>query len=178
MNTSSSSTLYDFNVKLVGLHHVRFDYANDKNIGIRFRTDKLKKIKKPAEDRRDGQVFISDEIVLRSTAAAETKFIHQNTATSDSIAEKDGDEVVNLAKEVAQKVTVEGCGGEVVNQQVPVVVANDDKIKQKPCQTGEDEGDHRESETESDQSDDDEPVDKILKEEHSARFLYKCSKKM
>lgn len=167
MNTSSSSTLYDFNVKLVGLHHVRFDYANDKNIGIRFRTDKLKKIKKPAEDRRDGQVFISDEIVLRSTAVAETKFIHQNTATSDSIAEKDGDEVVNLA-----------CGGEVVNQQVPVVVANDDKIKQKPCQTGEDEGDHRESETESDQSDDDEPVDKILKEEHSARFLYKCSKKM
>lgn len=50
---TSSSSLYDYNVKLVGLLPLGFYFSKDENNGIRFQTDRWKKIKKPSEDGDD-----------------------------------------------------------------------------------------------------------------------------
>lgn len=104
----TSNNLYDYNVKLLGLLPLRFSFFNDENNGIRFQTHKLKKIKKPSEDRHDGQVVISDENLLRSTAVTETKIIHQITSTVNGSNNRKNvnDEVCALTDEVVRKVTV------------------------------------------------------------------------
>lgn len=178
---TSSINLMDYNVKLLGLLPLSFDFSKDENHGIRFQTRKLKQIKKPSEDRHDGQVVISDENLIRSTAVVETKIIHtpvHTATTASNIVSDDG--VTTLASEVSQKVKVkvkvsrDENGGEnvVVQQVLPVEVAHEEKLDLEPCVTKDD--DKENDKTEIETLDDGPEVDKTLKADIAARFLYKC----
>ncbi len=81
---SGLSNSFDYQVKLLGLLPLNFDFSNVESTGVRFETVKLKKVKKPSEDVHDGQVIVSDAQILYSTAIAETKIIRQKTTTTST----------------------------------------------------------------------------------------------
>lgn len=162
---------FDYSVKLVGLLPLKFDFSKDENIGVRFHTNKLKKIKKPSEDDHDGQAIISDEQLLCSTAITETKIIRHITPTSsdDEEVSDEENEVTFMANAVAQTVIAENDRCEKSDESNKQAVVHDEDINQKPCVTEEEE----DCKLDKSKSEPDQPVDKILEEEHSARFLYR-----
>lgn len=188
---------FDYNVKLLGLLPLHFDFFEDENIGVRFQTVKLRKVKKPSEDHHDGHVIISDAQLLDNTAIVETKIIpHSTPPTEDEkdVSEKQvepipsidhlkatkitnpkekvndeddrgdqDDDVTSLANKVAKKIIFKN-----VSEEINELVIAYDEIN-KETYSSED-NDHK-TESESDEAA--EPVDEIMEEEHSARFLYK-----
>lgn len=171
----------DYSVKLVGLLPLKFDFAKDENIGVKFHTNKLKKIKKPYEDDHDGQVIISDEHLLCSSAIAETKIIRHDTPTNsdeeevndeqDKKVSDEENEVTSMANAVAQTVIAESDRCNKSDESNKQAVVHDEDINRKSCVTKEEEDE--DCKIEKSQSESDQPVDKILEEEHSARFLYR-----
>lgn len=79
-----SKISYDYHVRLIGLLPLGFDFSKDENAGIRYKTDNLKKIKKPSEDDHEGEVAISDKKTLEATAIAETKTIRHSVPQAHS----------------------------------------------------------------------------------------------
>ncbi|XP_037037476.1 uncharacterized protein LOC119075189 [Bradysia coprophila] len=182
---------FDYNVKLLGLLPLRFDFSKDENIGVRYQTDKLKKVKKPSEDHHEGEM-VSEAQLLQNSAVVEAKIIRhsnqKNTANrTDVSAEKDEDtseadvktngesqdDIASSANESVQKLKIEDSRGDDVSE----CKDGDSETNDKQINQDRDSGENNDKNSESDSDDtaetSTEPVDKTMKEDLSVRFLYR-----
>lgn len=207
---------FDYNVKLLGLLPIHFDFAKEENFGVRFQTDNLRKVKKPSEDQHEGEM-VTDAQLFENSAVVEAKIIRHNDSPTNAsnrgtVSDEDDDEISDPKSKINDEVgrdphrnvlsdkESEGPSNtpdaklQVSDDGQDVIAPHNEsfeklKIEESPQsnyvredaednhQTKDEKSEQASREddehTKSDDDDPTEPVDQTMKQDLSARFLYR-----